>query len=572
MAVNLRPPDPSWAVGVGIVIASYWLLDALLRRGHWPRALARVGLASPRAAAGAWIATVILASPTLRWQNVDESLALRTLAATLCLPLAWSATTRDLEPGQPGGLLLGRLLLALSALAAPLSPVCLLISGYLLSGPLCNWQHHATLPMRLLLALMSFVAANAITSSLGWPLPASALIFFAIVIQVSHYFITALAKGLLGPRWYSWVTENRLHYLAASAYSWGWARFLPFRTWSSVIGGLKRIRLPLQAGAFAIELLAPLALLDRGLCQALCLGWAAFHAGVFAVSGLLFWEWIAVDCGVVLVLARLSPEATRATFGPWPTALGLALLVALPLRHKLWRPMPLGWFDSPFTQRITWRVTGRSGKVYGLYNDFMCPHDRLYGKVHGCFLAPVPVLTYHLGEVWKLELRDAIVASRGKPERLDEVRRRYGIVPRSPDLVARHEAYLRRFFRHLNAGAKKHVLPPALRFLKAPGGQIYYWGDLPAYRGQEPVHLVTLHYREELFDGKELVRLREQQVLEVDVDEGPMPEVASEPTPKELDDFLLGYAAGRLIDLPGFGGGYVQADDGRASPRDGQAA
>jgi hypothetical protein len=207
--------------------------------------------------------------------------------------------------------------------------------------------------------------------------------------------------------------------MASSAYSWGRPRFLPWPAWRKAIHALARIEVPLQAAAFILELLSPLAFLNPGSAIGFCLAWAGFHPGVFAVSGLLFWDWILTD---------------------------LALAV-FPLRHKLWKPMPLGWYDSPFTQRIHWRVRGLSGKLYGLYNDFMCPHERLYGKVNGCFLAPCPVITYHLGEVWKPELRDAIRA-------------------------ANHAAYLRRFFSALNRGARKHVLPRPLRWLKAPGDQV----------------------------------------------------------------------------------------------------
>src|SRR5690606_16664505 len=226
-------------------------------------------------------------------------------------------------------------------------------------------------------------------------------------------------------------------------------------------------------------------------------------------------------------------------------------------------PLPLGWFDTPFTQRIHWRVRGESGAWYGLYNDFMDPHERLYGKVHGCFAVPVAVFTYHLGEVWKPELRDAIRAAGPCPARLDEVRRRFGILPRNERMLERHVAYLRRFFAELARGAKKHVLPRWLRWLKAPGDQIYYWGELPAYRGQERAVEVKLLYREEYFEGSELRRLRDEEVCSIELASSEVPEPVRELTPKELDDYLLALARGRLIDLPRFGGGYVEGDDGR---------
>jgi hypothetical protein len=444
--------------------------------------------------------------------------------------------------------------------------------------------------MRLLQALMAHVVLASALIPLGPFRDASALAFFLLSIAVSHYLITALAKCLLGPKWYSWVTENRIHHLAASAYSWGWPRFLPWPAWRKAIHALARIEVPLQAAAFALELLSPLAFLHPNAAIGFCLAWAGFHLGVFAVSGLLFWDWILTDLSLAIFLYALPGTAVAhasasavpqafgpaapSTFGPAALLASLAFMAAFPLRHKLWKPMPLGWYDSPFTQRIHWRVRGISGRLYGLYNDFMCPHERLYGKVNGCFLVPCPVITYHLGEVWKPELRDAIRAAGPDPVRLDAVKERFGIRPVCDRRAANHAAYLRRFFSALNRGARKHVLLRPLRWLKAPGDQIFYWGDLPRYRGQEPVAAVTLHYREEYFDGRDLRRLREEQVAEIRIEdagggrEDGMRDAAGpvrEATPKEIDDFLLTHAAGRLIDLPGFGGGYAGGDDGKAA-------
>jgi hypothetical protein len=75
--------------------------------------------------------------------------------------------------------------------------------------------------------------------------------------------------------------------------------------------------------------------------------------------------------------------------------------------------------------------------------------------------------------------------------------------------------------------------------------------------------LIRWIYREEFFDGEQLCRLRDETVSSLCLPAAPVPAPVAEPTPKELDDFLLARAVGRLIDLPGFGGGYVRSDDGR---------
>jgi hypothetical protein len=54
-------------------------------------------------------------------------------------------------------------------------------------------------------------------------------------------------------------------------------------------------------------------------------------------------------------------------------------------------------------------------------------------------------------------------------------------------------------FSRLNAGQRKSPLPARLRWLKAPGGQLYYWGDLPRYRGQQPASGIVIRYQERAY-------------------------------------------------------------------------
>lgn len=562
---------PITSLGFGLQLAAlllgYWSVDWALRRRACFSLARRLGVVPTRD----WLPWVVGLGPVgcvWDWGAVGPATAtVRPLSLALLAALTWKATTRDVDlvAGHSHGK--ARLLLLASLGLSWHTPAAVVAGAVLLSGPLPQWQHHATLPMRLLQSLVAYLALSGGAALLAGALPAgfelelAPLVLLLLTQQASHYFITAAAKMRLGRRWYSWVVDNRLHHIAASAYSWGWARFLSWAGWQRLLRRVRRLERPLQAAVFAAEALAPFALLDRDVSVLLSLTWAGFHFGVFLLSGLLFWEWLAADLALAWAVFTLSPSAQQ-LFGFQAVLLASALMVVFPLRHKLWKPMPLGWFDSPFTQRIHWRVVGLSGQEYGLYNDFMCPHDRLYGKVHGCFFAPVPVVTYHLGEVWKSEIRDAIVAAGPSPEQLARVKKRFGIRPLSADLAARHQAYLRRFFFELNRGARKSFLPSWLRWLKAPGGQIYHWGDRPAYRRQEPVVAVNLVYREEYYDGEKLRRLCDDRVLHFEVGTQPPPKAEAEPTPKELDDFLLGFAAGRLIDIPRFAAGYLRADDG----------
>ncbi len=557
-------PFTTFFLGIILLTGSYALIDWLIRQDGWLHLLKKLRIHNNWVALILWSAPWLLLAVSWSWESIQHGTPIQVMVLGITMLLTWKATTQDIDVVQGDTHEGIRPLLMLAVLGLWWSPAFLPLVVMGLSNPFGVWQHHATLPMRILQAVTAWLALLSVFAGTAFAPSVSVLVWFVLVIQISHYLITALAKGWLGPRWYSWVTENSLHHLAASAYSWGWARFLPWTVWRRVIGLTKVLEKPMQFSAFGIELLAPLALLHPWTAFTFCVLWSGFHLGVFALSGLLFWEWIGANLAVAAALWML-PHAVLTPFFGWPSVfLGCVFMILFPLRHKLWKPMPLGWWDTPLTQRIHWNVHGESGQVYALTNDFMCPHERLFGKVNGCYLTPVPVFTYHLGEVWKHDLRDAIRNAGPHLEELDQVRREYGILPRSQELTDNHIHYLKRFFGKLNLGYQKHVLPKMLRWLKAPGGQVFYWSDLPKYAEQEPITKVSLHYREEYFDGQTLRRLCNEPILDILIDEtaamlGPV----QAPTPKAIDNFLLRYADGKLIDLPAMSDGYTNTDDGK---------
>ncbi|MEM8609227.1 MAG: hypothetical protein AAGF92_19145 [Myxococcota bacterium] len=559
--------DGSSAIDLVLMTVGYWAVDRLIRDDGLVRTLKRLGFRTERECLVVVTTALALVAPFWSWRPLPGGESVRILATAVVAFLSWKAATKDVDVVLGEKHTVARAVLVACAVGAWWSPAFVLAAALLLTTPFSLWEHHATLPMRVLLATVAFAALS--IAFVGVPsvmADAAILFWFVVTIQVSHYLITALAKAWLGPRWNSWPRENRLHHIAASAYSWGWMRFLPWATWRRVVHTVRRFERPMQASVFAVEALSPLALLHPDVAVALCVVWSCFHLGVFALSGLLFWDWILTNLAIAAAVILLPPDVTAQAFGPLQTLVAIVFMVAFPLRHKLWRPMPLGWWDTPFTQRVHWHAHGESGRVYGLYANFWCPHERLFGKVNACYLTPVPVMTYHLGEVWKHELRDALRAAGPSPEKLDELRAEFGIEPRSDELAENHVAYIRRLFYELNRGARKQVLPNALRWLKAPGGQCFYWGSLPGYRRQEPVTKVTLRYREEYYDGESLVRLEDLQILEIPIDDS-CAQVAPvrPPTPKRIDDLLLEHAQGKLIDLPSFGDGqFVNADDGKS--------
>lgn len=245
---------------------------------------------------------------------------------------------------------------------------------------------------------------------------------------------------------------------------------------------------------------------------------ALFNLAVAGASGILFWENTSANVALAIAITLLPSADYGAAFG-WPAALIALAVLLLSATDLLWQPWHLGWWDSPFTARIHWQVETVSGAKLGLYNDFMCPYEREFGRVQGYFLTDEPVLHGHLGIVWDLELRDRLVQANADGDQLRNLKVTYGQVQVDEEQAREHVGFLTTMFTRLNAGAPKGPLPRSLRRLKAPGGQLYQWGDLPPYRGEEPVRRITIRYQERCYrpDTCEFVLLVDHAVQEIDL-------------------------------------------------------
>jgi hypothetical protein len=539
---NFAMPHLAFPVVAAWLLGAYWIIDSLIRRQRWLRRLPMAASVTRSPRFVLLFALGAAAAPFTGWTAIEGHGALRPLVLILVAMLTWKHVTQDADVATRERLGFERLMLALLAFAIARWPSFLLPWLYLTLHAFGGYQHHGTLPLRLLnlfAALLAGLVAPLVlvTGDAAPRVVGDAFLFVVLVVHASHYVVPAIGKMRLGRRPWSWAVENRLHHVAASAYSWGFARFLAPATATRILRAMKPFDRPLQFATLAIEGGAIVALLAPELLMAEALSLCFMHLSIFLSTGILFWEWIVVNGALIDAVTRLAPEDVALVFGPWSVAAGLALVALLPLRGRLWKPVKLAWWDTPFTQRVHWDVVGRSGRVYGLYNDFMCPHERLFGRVHGYAAVDAPILTYHLGQVYPHDasphhrhsaalhlpydagrLRDDIVNSRGDRAVLAALGKVHGARQRDEVEARLDRTYLRRFFRGLRSGARKSILPARLSWLKAPGGQYYYWGDHPAYRGQEPATKVIVRFREEFFDGERFLRLRDEPLHVIDLE------------------------------------------------------
>ncbi|WP_406134530.1 hypothetical protein [Streptomyces sp. NBC_01089] len=448
----------------------------------------------------AWVPTVALALVLWKYLTLDYDAA---------LGLGWQRADR--------------LTVFVAGAAALRWPCLALIAVVLLCGRLGGWTHHSNVCIRMVKAGFCLSLGAGVTHTLGVAPAAPRNTTLAVLlggVYLSHYVTAAWSKARLGRFPWSWMLDNRTDLLVATSYSWGWARFVPARTVSRVVRRLRPAAALLNSATMLIELAGLLAFAHIWLFVLAVLGAVLFNCVVALTSGLLFWENIVI--GVVLAVLSVlvvSHGGDPIHFGVWPWLLSVVLM-ALVLAGWAWRPNILGWWDTPLSAKILWTVRTDGGETYGLYNDFMSPHDREYARAAGNALIREPVVTFPLGGVEDSDIRDVLVGARPCDEDIEQAKSLFGTKVWDERRAERHINYIRNLLAAVNSGKSKSPLPRAFRWLKAPGGHLYYWGDLPRYRiSKGHVSRVEAWYREELYasDQCEWIRLRDELLVAVDI-------------------------------------------------------
>ena len=451
-----------------------------------------------------------------RWDTIDPYNLLRPIILFTSGIVTWRAISMDVELATGKSYPVCRVIIVLAWIGVWFHPGFLILLLHTGITWLRSNYHHQHLAIRTMLMFLACLGALPFINVVGPMLNAAEAIdfttpvlFLFLCLCGSHYFVPAMKKVSLGPHWYSWMLDNRLHTITISAYLWGWLRFLPEARVIRFVRFLRPFDRLFQIGTLTLQVGAVFILFDQWLCFGLIIMFTFFNLTVAALSGIFFWQWMVVNSLLGWAVWNLPPDVAALLFGFQNGLVAAAILVLLPLRGKVWAPIRLGWWDTPFSCRVHYEVKGKSGVWYGLYNDFMCPNERIFGQVYGAFLVDEKRITWHIGESHKREQFDALNAVGEDLAKLERAKEELGSSHYDSNLEFIHDRYITAFFRNFNAGHRKRLFPV---WLKAPGGQLFYWGELPRFYGQEPIDELVIHYREHYFDGRR-VRLVTDRVV-----------------------------------------------------------
>lgn len=216
--------------------------------------------------------------------------------------------------------------------------------------------------------------------------------------QASTYVNHALAKSALGPRWWSWISENRIECLAANAWLRGWTFGRSRETVMKQVRWMARHRVAVCGGAWLLEMAWLFFLLDARLAAALLGATILFHLTVFAMTGLSSYQY-AVNH--LFVLALIAFHDTSEIFQAQHVA---ACAIAIPaaafwiawLRRGILAEGICGaksrladvadhlmaWWDTPLMRMYSYTVETVSGKSFALPVPKLSPHDTALTDIH----------------------------------------------------------------------------------------------------------------------------------------------------------------------------------------------
>jgi hypothetical protein len=361
--------------------------------------------------------------------------------------------------------------------------------------------------------------------------------------QASTYVNHALAKSALGPRWWSWISGNRIECLAANAWLRGWMLGRSLETVMRQVRWMERHRIALCGGAWLLEMAWLFFLADARLAAALLGMTILFHLALFALTGLCSYQYAVNHLFVLgLILCHDTSEVFQMEY---VAACAIAIPAAACWIAWLRRGILaegissakskfadaadhlMAWWDTPLMRMYSYTVETVSGKTFALPVPSLSPHDTALTDIHThlMILGAHPDLDPAIPQdrafartgVWGLTIhredRDSLLRLKDGEQEIT-----LPTPPAAWEEMPEAAAPLRELFHGMNRMIADKRLRPILRWPHFPGEDFapdicpLIEPALPRFRFDEPIAAVTIR-RTKTFLHRDNMILLENSIL-----------------------------------------------------------
>jgi hypothetical protein len=344
-------------------------------------------------------------------------------------------------------------------------------------------------------------------------------LLLALGVFGSYYYASGIAKWTFGPR-YSWLLENRLSNLTASAYVHGWLGFIPERWFMAFIGFARKFDVPLAVFTLIVEYGGLAAFFIRpSLTRLWLLLSCLLHLGIFAMSGIFFWKWAVTTLTLFLWLGRDGGAQVLRAMCRNVLNLAFGIAVVYYSLSWIWFSPQIGvaWYDTRFMEHYELHAVDANGSRYLVHPEAFSPGEVHWEQGALCYATfGERSLTSIYGTTYYYDVFKQIENIKTPSEALEIFRR--APVCDNPSWRKTFDDFLQRFFGNLNErGGFSH------RWLSWIGRPTHIWlhpqGTL--YEGQAPVVRVELWRTLVLHHEGALHRLELKLVRSIDIERAP---------------------------------------------------
>lgn len=219
------------------------------------------------------------------------------------------------------------------------------------------------------------------------------LMFLGMIM--SWYFLAGISKLN-----YNWLNLNITYNLFAIRLDYGWLSFLNFQTIEKLGALVLKYNYQIQIITLIIELVLPLIIIINKRILIFCLiSVIIFHLSVFALTGILFWQWIVIE----LLLIYINYRKSFTTSKPKYLFYCYYLFVLLIAKDYL-GVIQLGWLDSTVVHKHKFILENKDGLKTNLNSTFFAPFHTSFSKDKFYFLDSTKIVSGTFGGIYRKNL------------------------------------------------------------------------------------------------------------------------------------------------------------------------
>ena len=343
-------------------------------------------------------------------------------------------------------------------------------------------------------------------------------LFLSLCIIAAHYWGPAIGKIVL-----VWFTYGHVFYLLPATYANGWLAFLTPEQISSFALTLASLDGFIVFSTLVLQLGSLFLLWRRSTLFALLACWTFFHIGIFATSGIFFWQWILIELAIVILIRILIKNHWNNDNQsiPFINRNHFILSIFLIGTSIFWvNPVRLAWYDTPISYTFRFEATGESGQRYTLPPRFFTPYDYVFTLGKFEYLT----LDQRLGIIWgstgNRETADQLLLAKTKAD-IFHLEQAIGQSYHNEDKSKQFDNFISQFISNANERGSKATIFNVIQaprqlwtFAKQPDGKM---NGATVYDFQEPIYGVKVYQVTSWFDGKAYHEIENKKVRQITI-------------------------------------------------------